>query len=265
MDEPVATSVLSKRWHCLWTYIPNMVYINKLIRFSDSSEEFTRFIRETLALHSCTRINKFVVRFDGNSHSREDVDLWVRFALKDRAEEFALVLEGKNLGQVDLDKDAIQKMLSGRPQLEYLELNKFFGIKTLNVTSQSVKKLVPRDYYYVSWLGEQDHEDNVLNISCPNVLSTMEKNYLACPPSDNLAYPPSSSKSLTLNVGTSIEEEDLCGIVTILESSPNLEALTKIMSSVDKTKLLNSIVRDNYQKLKGSLNCLQQHPKTARI
>ncbi|XP_071937476.1 putative F-box protein At1g49610 [Coffea arabica] len=231
-------------------------------------------------------------------------------------------LKSLSLGCVKLQESILQTIQLGSPRLEYLELKHFTGLETINITSQSVKKLVLRDYHVNEYYG--DFHNPALKVSCPNVcslevlgcletilqltdttfqveanldfnlreigsvtyencqkmvqslleslgsveklsigswflqvLSTMEKGNLLCPSSP--------CKSLTLNVSRSIEREDLYGIVCILESLPNLEVLTLVMSSADRPKFLNQSIRDNFPKLNGSLNCLQQHLKTVRV
>nr|GEU84500.1 mitochondrial Rho GTPase 1-like [Tanacetum cinerariifolium] len=57
-------------------------------------------------------------------------------------------LECLFLYNVALDEDMIEKILSGSPFLESLELKKCHGYRRIDVTSRSVKKLVFSDYYY---------------------------------------------------------------------------------------------------------------------
>ncbi|GKF45006.1 hypothetical protein Tco_0131558, partial [Tanacetum coccineum] len=48
---------------------------------------------------------------------------------------------------VTLDENMIEKVLSGSPCLEYSELNYCYGYSRIDITSESVKKLVFSDYY----------------------------------------------------------------------------------------------------------------------
>ncbi|KAL3522181.1 hypothetical protein ACH5RR_015015 [Cinchona calisaya] len=72
-------------------------------------------------------------------------------------------------------------------------------------------------------------------------------------------------KSLILNLSENIDREDLYGIVNVLESSPNLEALTIIMRSAKSPQFCDWKKRHGYPKLKGSSHCLRQHLKTVRV
>ncbi|KAL3522180.1 hypothetical protein ACH5RR_015014 [Cinchona calisaya] len=235
MDEAVAAGILSKRWKYLWTNVPNMVYCHPL-RNNTSFRGFAEFINETLAFHSCLKIKNFVVNFNYAAHCYEYFDLWVRFAVRNKAEELGLILlmdpgedsprwvkgscnyilpsklysnsglrklelslcgfaknsaiswdslKSLSLRYVRLDEYVMGKILTGSPKLEYLELNNFTGIKRLNITSASVKKLVLRDYYYYddeypdqndtssSYDDDEEDEENdwktQLKISCPHV------------------------------------------------------------------------------------------------
>ncbi|CAI9287460.1 unnamed protein product [Lactuca saligna] len=66
------------------------------------------------------------------------------------------------------DEDLIEKILSGSPVLETLELNLCYGYRRLNITSKSVKNLVI--------FGYKDYEldrsvDDVIEINAPNIQS----------------------------------------------------------------------------------------------
>ncbi|KAL3522183.1 hypothetical protein ACH5RR_015017 [Cinchona calisaya] len=361
MEEAVATGVLSKRWKYLWTNTPNLVY-----NYDENKNygrrhlgEFIEFVKETLALHTCLKIKNFVVNLSYHPLCCKYFDLWVRFAVKNQAEELVLVvvmneLEHKwrwrndlryilpqnlcensflrklelsmckfqpssliswnsltslTLRYVKLDGNIIEKILSGSPQLEYLELCNFCGVHRLNITNGSVRKLVLRDYY-------ANGEDSTLNISCPNVrsieisgcfrrtkrclltdtdslveatldftlhetdngrnmvqslleslgkvenlsLPTWFLQVLVKMQEEGVLCPSSTRKSVML---TGMGREDLNGIVTILESFPILEALTITTTTSDKPK--NLTWTESYPKLRGSLNCLQQHLKTVKV
>ncbi|GJX69129.1 thiamine thiazole synthase, chloroplastic-like protein [Tanacetum coccineum] len=127
------------------------------------------------------------------SHNVEDVDLWLRdvgvgqeFTFED--EMFFKTscitrmtlsfcrfnppngaiswerLECLCLSCVTLDEYMIEKILSGSPCLESLELDDCHGYRRIDVTSRSVKKLVFSDYYYCDE-SEVDYIDSELDYS----------------------------------------------------------------------------------------------------
>ncbi|GKC27572.1 retrovirus-related pol polyprotein from transposon TNT 1-94 [Tanacetum coccineum] len=73
-------------------------------------------------------------------------------------------LECLYLWHVTLDEDMIEKILSGSPCLESLELDDCHGYRRIDVTSRSVKKLVFSDYYYCDE-SEVDYIDSELDYS----------------------------------------------------------------------------------------------------
>ncbi|KAM7530712.1 hypothetical protein LguiB_034122 [Lonicera macranthoides] len=76
-------------------------------------------------------------------------------------------LRSLSIGCMKLSDDVMQKILSGCPVLESLELNEFYGIDKLNITSPTVKKLVVRDYYGKNVITEE-HSDEEIEEYEPN-------------------------------------------------------------------------------------------------
>ncbi|GKD65269.1 ribonuclease H-like domain-containing protein, partial [Tanacetum coccineum] len=75
-------------------------------------------------------------------------------------------LECLCLSYVTLYEDMIEKILSGSPCLESLELKNCPSYRWIDVTSRSVKKLVLSDYYYI----EEDYID-CIKINAPYISS----------------------------------------------------------------------------------------------
>ncbi|GKC61462.1 hypothetical protein Tco_1089060, partial [Tanacetum coccineum] len=99
----------------------------------------------------------------------EDVDLWLRDAGVYQEFTYDDELFFNNLCfnrvKVTLDEDMIEKILSGSPCLESLELKNCHGYRRIDVTSRSVKKLVFSNYYY--W-NEEDYID-CIQINAPYI------------------------------------------------------------------------------------------------
>ncbi|GKB02447.1 thiamine thiazole synthase, chloroplastic-like protein [Tanacetum coccineum] len=71
---------------------------------------------------------------------------------------------------VTLDEDMIEKILSGCPCLESLELIDCYGYTRIDVTSKSVKKLVFSKHYSDDALFEKDYIDHI-TINAPYISS----------------------------------------------------------------------------------------------
>ncbi|GKB19121.1 thiamine thiazole synthase, chloroplastic-like protein [Tanacetum coccineum] len=76
-------------------------------------------------------------------------------------------LECLCLSCATLGEDMVEKILSGSPCLESLELQNCHGYRRIDVTSRSVKKLVFSDYYY---RNEEDYID-CIKINAPYISS----------------------------------------------------------------------------------------------
>ncbi|GKE98521.1 ribonuclease H-like domain-containing protein [Tanacetum coccineum] len=80
------------------------------------------------------------------------------------------------LSCVTLDEDMIEKILSGSPCLESLELNDCYGYRRIDITSKSVKKLVFFEYYSDA-AYEEDYID-CIKINAPYISSLTIKGEL---------------------------------------------------------------------------------------
>ncbi|GKC28948.1 hypothetical protein Tco_1036242 [Tanacetum coccineum] len=85
------------------------------------------------------------------SRNVEDVDLWLRDA--GVGQEFTyddgLFFNNLCFNRVKVSYYMIEKILSGSPCLESLELKNYPGYRRIDVTSRSVKRLVFSDYYSI--------------------------------------------------------------------------------------------------------------------
>uniref|UniRef100_A0A5B7A369 F-box domain-containing protein n=1 Tax=Davidia involucrata TaxID=16924 RepID=A0A5B7A369_DAVIN len=206
MKDVVKTSALSKKWQYLWTSVHNLIFVSEDCLTPDRMKwQFFAFVDKTLILCSCTKIKKFVVHFDYYG-SDADVDSWIRFASEKNVEDLDLNFYGSSdvyrlpqhlfsnsslrklklslcdfepsgviswgslkslsLDNVDLSEDVIEKILSGCPLLEDLELSTFSGFSRLNVTSPNLRTLK-----LIGHLDFDFDDDAWLEIWAPNLRS----------------------------------------------------------------------------------------------
>ncbi|GKV10147.1 hypothetical protein SLEP1_g21554 [Rubroshorea leprosula] len=99
--DSIKTSVLSKTWVKLWSFVPNLsVHVLDL----DHPDKLFRIIHGTLIFYSSTKIKKFLLHFDYHrlveeipkSNMDSHIDLWVRFATERNAEELCLEFGSEN-------------------------------------------------------------------------------------------------------------------------------------------------------------------------
>lgn len=69
----VSTSVLSKQWEFLWTWLPKLEYD---MSDSESKPVFRDFVNKTLPLHRAPVIDSFSLEFDSGFIQRDDLKLW---------------------------------------------------------------------------------------------------------------------------------------------------------------------------------------------
>ncbi|MCD9644157.1 hypothetical protein HAX54_032174 [Datura stramonium] len=89
------TTILSKRWQCLWTSIDNVIFRNACNRLEYMAlDKFISFTDNVLPLLSCLSIKKFNLYFDfdyddGVSYSLK-IDNWLEFAVNKKVEDLYL-------------------------------------------------------------------------------------------------------------------------------------------------------------------------------
>ncbi|XP_022849225.1 putative F-box protein At1g49610 isoform X1 [Olea europaea var. sylvestris] len=203
MDYVVRTTILSKRWKDLWTFVPYIYFQPK----EGELDKFTNFVNRTLMLWKGKKIQKFTIDFKDvyEPSSCTDLNLWVRFALEHEVEELDLdyffvtlddrywmtqrLFSGSSIkklrimdcnmevsGKIHWDQlksltintvrwgqDEIDKVLSGSPQLEILIM---YTSEKMSIHSGSLKKLfIHFDLH--NHFGEEI--DSALEIWTPNL------------------------------------------------------------------------------------------------
>ncbi|KAK2977120.1 hypothetical protein RJ640_017644 [Escallonia rubra] len=94
MLDVLKTDVLSKRWQYLWTSVPSICFSSSWFSsYLDDSRYFVDMVNKTLVLAGWAGTRKFTVEFaDYVEEFAADVNLWVRFAAKNKIEELTLDL-----------------------------------------------------------------------------------------------------------------------------------------------------------------------------
>ena len=101
MKEAGRTSVLSRRWKKLWTFVPNLNFdaeerLNYLVDHRDKrglerlyrieTTKYVKWVNEVVKLHRVPTIDQFRVSFDLDVDYRHDLDNWVKFAFEKRVQ-----------------------------------------------------------------------------------------------------------------------------------------------------------------------------------
>ncbi|GJX39814.1 ribonuclease H-like domain-containing protein [Tanacetum coccineum] len=191
------TATISKRWKNLWTQLPHLIfsYEDDITDFGSDDTDLCDYIS--------SRANSWI-RY-AISRNVEDVDLWLwdggvrqdftyddelffnnlcftRIKLSDclfNPPNGAISWERLKclcLCRGTLDEDMIEKILSGSPCLESLELNDCYGYRRIDVTSKSVKKLV--FFVYDSNAAYEDDYIDCIKINAPYISSLTIKGEL---------------------------------------------------------------------------------------
>ncbi|KAA8515362.1 hypothetical protein F0562_018408 [Nyssa sinensis] len=116
-------------------------------------QKFITFVDKALVLF--TSPSKFSLDFAYEPRFAPNVNLWIRLAMQKNVEELELNLQS-------LCETAIARILSGSPVLEFLELYECRIEVSLNINSQSLKKLV-------IWDCSNPYYEGEFEISAPNV------------------------------------------------------------------------------------------------
>ncbi|KAL6502956.1 hypothetical protein OROHE_024124 [Orobanche hederae] len=184
VKEVAVTSVLSKRWQFLWSELPGLNFWDRSLE-SDKVRDFVSWVHRTLLLRTGTYLKQFEVDFYYDESYALDVNAWVRFAVKSKVKELDLGLHSHihfytlpqvlysnsslqslrvrrcilaphrtiewhsltqlSIGDVELNEDVIQKILSSCPLLYSLILISCWGFKRLEVLSETIQDLMVLD------------------------------------------------------------------------------------------------------------------------
>ncbi|XP_050208768.1 F-box/LRR-repeat protein 25-like [Mercurialis annua] len=177
----VKTSILSKRWQLLWTYVPNIIISQSYD--SIRSKLVKRVVEKTLALHSSSKLNEFFIQISSSHELYPSIESWLLFAVGKAVKSLILefnerharyllpqflysnshirvlnttlcefvpdgrislsALKELTIVRATLNDEVIQNILSGTPVLECLQLAFCYKINSLDLSLKpNLKKLV---------------------------------------------------------------------------------------------------------------------------
>ncbi|KAL3620495.1 hypothetical protein CASFOL_035407 [Castilleja foliolosa] len=89
VKQSAITALLSKRWQFLWTQSPRLIFSQK----SDADiQDFVSRVNRTLVIYEQNDLDTFEVEFPYSKSYSPDVDVWVGFAVKNKAKQVSLLL-----------------------------------------------------------------------------------------------------------------------------------------------------------------------------
>ncbi|GJY24679.1 thiamine thiazole synthase, chloroplastic-like protein [Tanacetum coccineum] len=251
------TATISKRWRNLWASLPHLIFFDEEDYYANKETDlhgYISFINNTLN-HCPTNLNLKRFKLDIssliNSEFKSCANSWIRYAISRNVEDVDLCLwlrdagvgedwerlEWLCLSRVTLDEDMIEKILSGSPCLESLEMKDCHGYRRIDVTSRSVKKLVFSDYYY--W-NEKDYID-CIKINAPYISSLTINGYFEL-------------ELVLLDVSSLIKAElDYSIVARMSDDTTHEEMLRGLLESLDHVKdvIINDFWWEFYSNLKA--------------
>ncbi|KAL4563328.1 hypothetical protein LXL04_027369 [Taraxacum kok-saghyz] len=189
----IRTGTLSKRWKSIWTLLPILIFRCRDVETTTTSD-YVSFVDKTLSQCRQLRLKKLVLDTYSDSQFHSRLKNWIHYAISCNVEELLISLHAssftnlklqfctinptgaiswKNLrslciSDAKLDEDLIENILSDHfpnsPLLKTFVLISSYGYTLLNITSESVKKLVIIEY-------PQLYEGDTIKVNAPNILS----------------------------------------------------------------------------------------------
>ncbi|CAH9079016.1 unnamed protein product [Cuscuta europaea] len=254
---------------------------DKILNFVDG-------VNKTLATRSENYLEKLKVVFKYRERFAQDVDNWLEFALKSKvkdihlsiifSEEFYTLLElmysnssltslslrgcildptgtiqwssltKLQISEVDLPQPVVEKILSGCPVLNYLQLCECWGFTCLSIASRNLCKLWVQD-------PESEETKQVLQISAPYVKSlilwvTLEETQL------KLINISSAVDVLFCFTGFLSDLPSDNVLSNTKEFFQNIQHITKLRLGPGPVKALAALVLDGWQLPQNRLRCL---------
>nr|POE48474.1 putative f-box protein [Quercus suber] len=296
-EDAIKTSVLSKSWNRLWTFASDLSFHNR--RGIKRVRDFVAFVRETLNLYSCVKLDKFLIDFEYSRRYSYNVNKWVRFTTTHKVENLYLEFHGTEKANTSRPSPALTELrlynfvLQGEnnfafqeispPNLLFLSISGFMYKRKFQLTN--VLSLVEAKLSFECKSNDDGRNSSYLiyrndlrelllkllhvpklTIStwCLQVLTMLEvKTWLP---------PLAKRKSLVLD--TQLDKWNLPGIANLLQSSPYLEKLvinlvpsynSDLEFSQDFIIDNNFDHEENWKSQNREFGCLSRHLKTVEI
>ncbi|XP_050216941.1 F-box/LRR-repeat protein At5g02910-like isoform X2 [Mercurialis annua] len=149
----VKTSVLSKRWHNLWTCVPNLIFSQShFSRFVfDEVDCLKRVVNKTLALHSFSKLNSFSIQVPDLRQLYPSIELWLQLAVKRAVESLTL------------DFLDIPRSPSDRPSAGYLLPQFVYSNSHMQILTTKFCEFVPHGRISWSALKKLSIRQSLLN------------------------------------------------------------------------------------------------------
>ena len=140
-EDAIKTSVLSKSWNRLWTFASDLSFYNR--RGIKRVRDFGAFVRETLNLQSCVKLDKFLIDFEYSSRYSYNVNKWVRFTTTHKVENLYLEFYGTEKANTSRPSYLLARLLCTNSTLKLLSLRfcKFATKPTICWTSLTVLRI----------------------------------------------------------------------------------------------------------------------------
>ncbi|ESQ28694.1 hypothetical protein EUTSA_v10018628mg [Eutrema salsugineum] len=146
----VSTSILSKRWECLWKWLPKLEYDDTDYSLSEC-KRLRCFLDRNLPLHRALVIESFRLHLNNQHFKREGIKLWLQFAVSRCLRELEVSYSNRRKRNISLSclyncKSLVILKLSGAILVDVPRMVSLPSLKTLQLrdVTYSDKKSLQR-------------------------------------------------------------------------------------------------------------------------
>ncbi|KAL3620479.1 hypothetical protein CASFOL_035391 [Castilleja foliolosa] len=204
LKEAVVTSVLSKRWQFLWCDLPTLNF-RDLSWDVGKTREFVSFVHRTIILRSGSYLKKFEVDFLYDECYASDVNVWIRFAVKNNVKELSLWLRTDRYFYTLPQWPCC-------PVLCSLSLHSCWGFKRLDLNSKTLRQILVHDS------EDTNNNEDLLEIFAPYLHSL------------NVSFSSVEKKLKLINVQSLVKAD-----IRYTEYDNSVEVMNNSMELLEKT------------------------------